>query len=368
MSSKKWKAAELTRQAGGVAREPKMRRHMKDVSIALCATVWTAVLASSAAVAQSADKFYEGKTIRIIVALGTGGDYDNYARVAGRYLGKYIPGNPTVIVQNMPGAGGLLAANHLANVAPKDGTVIGALHANTTLAQVTSAPNVEYDVRKFNWIGRTSSGGLNVHHTFAKTGVKSFNDLLTREVVVGGGGPTSDSIVVPTAVNQMMGTKLKILGGYSGTAETTLALERGEIDMAMQNWEFLRRNNADWLKEKKINLIVQYGTQRHPELPDVPTIMELAKTDEQRQVWSLFLMSGQIGYSLTMAADVPADRVAVVRKAFADMAKDAELKAEAAKMNLPIEPLTGQQLEQSIQAVFKLEPAAIDKAKALLKR
>jgi tripartite-type tricarboxylate transporter receptor subunit TctC len=340
----------------------------KDAAIALTATACIAVLGSASAVGQPADKFYEGKTIRIVVALGTGGDYDNYARMAGRYLGKYIPGNPTIVVQNMPGAGGLLAANHLANVAPKDGTVIGALHANTTLAQVTAAPNVEYDVQKFNWIGRTSSGGLNVHHTFASSGVKSFDDLLKREVVVGGGGPTSDSIVIPTAVNQLMGTKLKILGGYSGTAETTLALERGEIDMAMQNWEFLRRNNADWLRDKKINLIVQYGEKRHSELPNVPTIMELAKTDEQRQVWSLFLMSGGIGYSLAMTPGVPADRVALVRKAFLEMAKDPELQAEAAKANLPIEPIGGEALEKSIQAVFKLEPAAIEKAKSLLKR
>ena len=345
-----------------------MRRNMKGVSIALCATVWATALAATSAVAQTADKFYEGKTIRIIVALGTGGDYDNYARMAGRYLGKYIPGSPNVIVQNMPGAGGLLAANHLANVAPKDGTVIGALHANTTLAQITAAPNVEYDVRKFNWIGRTSSGGLNVHHTFASSGVKAFDELLTRQVVVGGGGPTSDSVVLPTAVNQMMGGKLKILGGYSGTAETTLALERGEIDMAMQNWEFLRRNNADWLRDKKINLIVQYGTQRHPELPNVPTIMELSKTDEQRQVWSIFLMSGSIGYSLAMTPGVPADRVAIVRKAFLDMAKDPELKAEAAKMNLPIEPVGGAELEKTIESVFKIDPTAVGKAKQLLKR
>jgi tripartite-type tricarboxylate transporter receptor subunit TctC len=341
---------------------------VNGATLAVAATVGMAAMGPTSAVGQTAEKFYEGKTIRIIVALGTGGDYDNYARIAGRYLGKYIPGHPTVVVQNMPGAGGLLAANHLANVAPKDGTVIGALHANTTLAQVTGAPNVEYDVRKFNWIGRTSSGGLNVHHTFASSGVKSFNDLLTREVVVGGGGPTSDSVVVPTAVNQMMGTKLKILGGYSGTAETTLALERGEIDMAMQNWEFLRRNNADWLRDKKINLIVQYGTQRHPELAEVPTIMELAKTDEQRQVWSIFLMSGAIGYSLAMTPDVPADRVALLRKAFLDMAKDPELKAEAAKMNLPIEPVGGEALAKTIESVFKVDTAAVSKAKQLLGR
>src|SRR5918997_810519 len=204
---------------------------IKAVWIAFCASIWAAGFATSAAVAQSADKFYEGKTIRIIVALGTGGDYDNYARIAGRYLGKYIPGSPTVVVQNMPGAGGLVAANYLNNVAPKDGTVLGALHANTALAQVTGAPNVEYDARQFAWIGRTSSGGLNVHHTWHTTKITSFKDLLNRQVVVGAGGPTSDSTVLPTAINQMMGGKLKILGGYSGTNETTMALERGEVDM-----------------------------------------------------------------------------------------------------------------------------------------
>ena len=341
-----------------------MLQVVRNLAVALGALV----LATSAATAQTADKFFEGKTIRIICALGTGGDYDNYARLASRFLGKHIPGNPAIVVQNMPGAGGVVAANHLANVAPKDGTVIGALHANTTLAQITAAPNVEYDVRKFNWIGRTSSGGLNVHHTFTKSGVKSFDDLMKREVVVGGGGPTSDSIVIPTAVNELMGTKLKILGGYSGTAETTLALERGEIDMAMQNWEFLRRNNADWIKEKKINMIVQYAASRHPELPDVPAIMELAKTEEQKQVWTLFLMSGGIGYSLTFPQDVPADRVALVRKAFTEMANDPEFKAEAARINLPVEPIAGAELEKTVQSVFKLEPAAVTKAKALLKR
>jgi tripartite-type tricarboxylate transporter receptor subunit TctC len=343
-----------------------MRRQTKTNRSALIAAAF--VLATAPALAQSAAKFYEGKTIRIVVALGTGGDYDNYARLAGRFLGRHIPGNPTIVVQNMPGAGGIVAANHLANVAPKDGTVIGALHANTTLAQITGAPNVEYDVRKFNWIGRTSSGGLNVHHTFARSGVKSFSDLTSREVVVGGGGPTSDSIVIPTAVNELMGTKLKILGGYSGTAETTLALERGEIDMAMQNWEFLRSRNADWLKDKKINLIVQYGLERHPELPDVPTIIEMSSTDEQRQVWSLFLQSSNIGYSLAMTPGVAADRVALVRKAFDEMVKDPGFIAETNKMNLPLEPMSGEALQKTIESMFKIDPASLAKAKAILGR
>jgi tripartite-type tricarboxylate transporter receptor subunit TctC len=327
------------------------------------------VLASAApAAAQPADQAFQGKTIRIIVALGTGGDYDAYARLAGRWLGKHIPGNPAVVVQNMPGAGGIIAANHVYNVAPKDGTVIGALHANTALAQVTGTANVEYDARQFNWIGRTASGGLDVHHTWHTTGINSFDQLLAREVVVGGGGPTSASVVLPSAVNSMMGGKLKILAGFKGTAETTLALERGEIDMALNNWENLRRNHADWLRDKKINLIVQYGLQRHPELPDVPTIMELAKTDDQRQVWTLLLRPSTIGYSLTLAPGVPADRVALLRNAFAAMAKDPDMRADAAKANLPLEPIEGEKLEEAIHSLFKVDAAAIAKVKSLVQR
>ena len=348
-----------------------MQRRVAGFTIPLWAAAWTVVLnlaLAAPAVAQSDDQFYKGKTIRIIVALGTGGDYDAYARLAGRWLGKHIPGSPAIVVENMPGAGGIIAANHIYNVAPKDGTVIGALHQNTALAQVTGTANVEYDAQKLNWIGRTSSGGLDVHHTWHTKGIKSFDDLLKREVVVGGGGPTSASIVLPSALNAMMGTKLKILGGYKGTAETTLALERGEIDMALQNWENLRRNHVEWMRDKKIDLIVQYGLERHPELKDVPTIMDLSKTDEQRQVWSLLLRPSAIGYSLAMAPGVPADRVAAVRKAFDAMAKDPGLQEEVTKSKLVLEPVSGAKLEQSVQAMFKIDAAAIAKVKSLLQR
>jgi len=334
----------------------------------LCAAAWLiGALAAlcPAALAQPAEEFYKGKTIRIIVALGAGGDYDRYARMAGRWLGKYIPGSPNIVVENMPGAGGIIAANHIYNIAAKDGTVIGALHQNTALAQVTGTPNVEYDARKLNWIGRMSSSGLDVHHTLHTTGIKSFDDLFKREVVVGGGGPTSGSIILPTALNNLMGTKLKILGGYKGTAETSLALERGEIDMALQNWEALRANPEGL---KKINLIVQYALERHPELPNVPTVMELSKTDAQRQVWSLLLRPGSIGYSLAMTPGVPQDRVALLRKAFDAMVKDPGLQEEVAKSKLVLEPLPGAKVEENVEAMFKIDPAAIAQVKALLGR
>lgn len=325
-----------------------------------------ALVVAFASPALSQANFYEGKTIRIVCALGTGGGYDSYARLASRHLGKHIPGNPTIVVQNMPGAGGIVAANHIYNVAPKDGTSIGALHANIALAQVTDTANLEYDVRKIIWVGRQVSGGLDIHHTWHTTGVKSFDDLLKREVVFGGGGPTSSSIVEANAINKLMGGKLKILGGYKGTAETTLALERGEIDMASKNWELIRVQHTDWLKEKKINLIVQFSVQRHPELPDLPTILEVSKDEKTKQVWRLVLSPVQIGYALSMAPGVPADRVATIRKAFDAMLNDAEFKADAEKAKLDLEPASGEQLEQSVQAMFKADAAAVSEVKALL--
>lgn len=335
-------------------------------------TIWTTVCATAlmvvsatSAFSQAADQFYQGKTIRVVIGLGAGGGYDSYARLATRWIGKYIPGSPALIAQNMPGAGGITAANHVYNVALKDGTVMGALHANVAFAQVTGTANVEYDARQLNWVGRTASGGLDIHHTWHTTGITSFDQLFTRTVIVAGGGPTSNAGILPNALNELMGTKLKILPGYKGTAETTLALERGEVEMALKNWEALRSANADWVRDKKINLLVQYNFQRHPELPNVPTIMELAKNEEQKQVWTLVLSTSAVGYALSMPPGVPADRVAQVRKAFDTMVKDPGLLADAEKAKLDLDPQSGEQLRQFIQSMFKVNPAAIERAKSL---
>lgn len=348
-----------------------MNRDSMSVGRRARAALWaTALVAATTmpAFSQSVEQFYKGKTITVVIGLGAGGGYDTYARLAARWLGRHIPGSPTLVPQNMPGAGGMIAANHLYNVAPKDGTAMGALHANVAFAQVTETPNVEYDARRFNWIGRVASGGLDVHHTWHTTGVTSFDDLLKREVVVGAGGPTSGSFIFPNAVNELMGAKLKILAGYKGTAETSLALERGEIEMALHNWEALRTEKADWLRDKKINLIVQYGVERHAELSNVPTIIELAKTEEQRQIWRLLLSTSSVGYSLSMPPDVPAERVAAVRKAFDAALKDPDLQAEAKKVKRELDPLGGEKLEAFIVSMFKADRDVVAKARALLKK
>lgn len=347
------------------------KRHTLSFDRAAWAALGAAALVAAsagAAQAQSTAPFYAGKSVRMVIALGTGGGYDTYARLVARGLGKHIPGNPTMVPQNMPGAGGIVAVNHVYNAAPRDGTAMGALHANIAFAQVTVTPNIEYDARRLNWIGRVATGGLDVHHTWHTTGVTSFDDLLKRTVIVGAGGPTSGSFIFPTVVNEMMGARLKILAGYKGTAETGLALERGEVEMAMNNWETLRVEKADWLRDKKVNLIVQYGVERHAELPNVPTIMELAKTPEQRQIWTMLLSSSSIGYAFSMPPGVPADRVAVVRKAFEAMVKDPEFLAEAERLQRPLDTLGGEKLAAFIETVFQADEAVVKKARALMQR
>jgi tripartite-type tricarboxylate transporter receptor subunit TctC len=345
-----------------------MARRLAALPLAVTVAAATSVIAPSAASAQSTDQFYQGKTIRIICALGTGGSYDAYARLVSRHLAKQIAGSPAVVVENMPGAGGIIAANHVYKVAATDGTVLGALHQNTALAEVTGTPNVEYEARRFNWIGRTATGGTNIYYAYAGKGPTTFDDLFTKEAVVAGGGPTSSSVILPSAVNSLMGAKLKILAGYKGTAETDLALERGEVDMALQNWEEIRVTRQEALRDKKINLIVLFSMTRHPELPNLPSIIEKAKTDEQRQVWTVMLQPDTIGYTITAGPDVPADRVAVLRKAFDATMKDAGLKAEAEKAKLEIDPLPGDQVAKLVADMFKVDPSAIATAKKILGR
>ena len=326
-----------------------------------------ALAAISAVPGYTQANVYEGKTIRMIVAVATGGGYDNYARLAARHIGKHIPANPTVIVQNMPGASGIVAANHVFNVAPKDGSVIGALHASIVLAQISGTPNIEYDARKTMWIGRLVSAGHDVHYTWAASKVSAFDDLTKREVIVGGTGPTSNSVILSNAINKVMGDKLKVLRGYQGTADTALAMERGEIEMAMKNWDLIRNQHADWLRDKKINLLVQYNLSRHPELPNVPTILDVARTEEEKQVWRLLLSPIAIGYALAMAPDNPADRVAILRKAFDAMVKDPEFIADAEKAKLSIDPLPGSEIDKQVKVMFAADAKAVSAATDLLK-
>jgi tripartite-type tricarboxylate transporter receptor subunit TctC len=340
---------------------------MKALSRLMVTLAGAAALAAASAIPSFAQaNFYEGKQVRIIVAGSTGSNYDNFARFVARYIAKHIPGNPAITVSVMSGASGIIATNYLYNVAPKDGTVILAVHSSIALAQITGVANIEYDARNFAWVGRVASAGHDVQYVWASTNVTKFDDLLQREVVVGGSGPTSNSVLLPNTINQMMGGKLKVLRGYQGAADAALAVERGELQMAMMNWDLLRNQHAHWLRDKKVNVLVQFNLERHRELPNVPTIIDVSKTDEQKQVWGLLLRPVVIGYSYGVVPGVPADRLAILRKAFDDTMKDPEFLAEAQKVNLPIEPETGVNLAKVVDAMFQVDPKNVETVKSLM--
>ena len=334
-------------------------------SLAAMVVVAMVLAMTSAGPGSAQTNFYEGKQIRLIVGSATATTYDLYARLIARFLPKHIPGNPTIVVQIMTGASGMVATNHVFNVAPRDGTVILGAHSSMALAQITDVPNIQYDAREFRFIGRISSGGHDVHYVLANSNVKTFGDLLKQEVIVAGTGPTSNSVILPTAINQLMSGKLKIMRGYTGPPETALALERGEVQMAMQSWDLLSIKHPDWIREKKINALVQYNPVRHSKLPDVPTILDVSTTEEQKQVWRQVLKPVVVGYGFGVAP-IPADRLAILRKAFDDMLKDPEFLAEAAKSNLNIEPMSGAELDKVVAEMFEADPKTIATVKSLM--
>lgn len=342
-------------------RQRSAARYLPAIAIATTLATY-----GSLAQAQSQADFFAGKSIRVIIGFDPGGGYDTYARLAARHLARHVPGNPSFVPQNMPGGGGITSANHLYNVAPKDGTAMGALHVNVAFNQVVGGANLKYDARRFIPIGRMT-GTMDVHYSSAASGVKSFADLKQRQVVVAGTGPASNSVVYPRVMNELLGTKLKILAGFKGTTAANLAMERGEADMVLKPWEAIKSGNAEWLRDGKIHLIVQYSLRRGAELKNVPTILEVSETDEQRQIFELLVGSSEIGRFLTYPPDVPADRVAVMRAAFMAMVADPQLKAEAEKLKMDLDPLDGAELQKLVDRTFAIPAPIVEKAKALLK-
>jgi tripartite-type tricarboxylate transporter receptor subunit TctC len=324
-------------------------------------TVGAALLAPSSAA--RADGFYQGKSLEIVVASGVGDSYDALSRLVGRHIGRYLPGNPTVVVQNMPGAGGILAANQLYNIAPHDGTVIGMLDQSVYETQLFKVPGLKADVTKMNWIGRIISNNavLIAWHTAA---VQKIADAYSKELVVSSSG--SSSQLRWTILKQLLGVKLKLITGYKSSADGLLAMERGEADAVSMPWTVFRVMHADLLRERKVNVLLQTGLESAPDLPDVPRVVDLARDDEQRQILELFLQSEKVGRSLTAPPGLPAERVAELRSAFAATMKDAEFLADAERMRVSLAPLPGDELQAIIEKSIAYSPAIVEKANALI--
>jgi tripartite-type tricarboxylate transporter receptor subunit TctC len=276
---------------------------------------------------------------------------------------KYLPGNPTAIVQNMPGGGNVVATNHMYNNALKDGTVIAVINDAIPLHQVIDGRGVRFDADKFNWLG--SPGDRNsVTFAWHTSGIRTIEDVMQREVVLGGTGVASSIVIYPTVMNKVLGTKFKIVLGYKGSGESMLAVERGEVEGHSTSWTAVKVGHPDWRPEKKINIIVQFALKKHPELPDVPTVVELARNDEERQILRAVMNATEIGTAFFTTPGVPADRVTALRRAFDATVKDPEFLADAQRTKLTVGPLAGEELQKLVTEVSDLPPALLEKVRA----
>jgi len=272
--------------------------------------------ASNGASAQSVEAFYRGNRLTLVIGYTPGTVYDLYARTVARHIGNHIPGKPVVVPQNMPGAGSMNSANHIYNRAPKDGSQIATFARGLPMQPLLDETGVQYDPQKLNWLGSPASEVSTViaWHT---TPFKTVDDLKAREMVVAATGTGADSAVFPYVLNGVMGTRFKVVIGYPGATETMLAIERGEADgSAAVSWGNFTSTKGDWLRERKVNILLQLALKKHPALPDVPLVMDLARTDADRKALALIFSRQSMAYPLTAPPDVPADRLAALRRAF----------------------------------------------------
>jgi tripartite-type tricarboxylate transporter receptor subunit TctC len=327
------------------------------------------LLSVSAAAADPVEDFYRGKTITLAVGTSPGGDYDLRLRMVGRHIGRHIPGNPNIVVTNMPGGGGLVVANWLANVAPKDGSVIVAVTQNLPVTQAMgSMPGIKFDARKYNWIGNTTDTP-NVINSWVTTGIRTIQDVMQRELVVGATGNASGSYLYPHALNLMAGTKFKIVTGYPGGNDINLAMERGEVGGRGSNsWASWKSTRPQWLADKKIFILVQVGVKRNPELPDVPTMQELGKTDIDRQVLAFISADTAISRPLVTNDGVPRERVEALRRAFDATMSDPALLAEAARSQVEVSPMTGEAVQALVAELAATPPAVVRRVRNALEK
>jgi tripartite-type tricarboxylate transporter receptor subunit TctC len=319
-------------------------------------------MAAVAAQGQTSDAFYKGKRVTIEVGSAAGSGYDAYARLVARHMTNHLPGNPAVVVQNLPGGGGLTSANHLYNVVARDGTIIGSVQRGLLISPLIMPDGVKYDVTKFRWLGSTNaeSGVVAVWHSAP---FQTISDVMQNEMVVGGSGPYTDSETTPRAYNRILGTKFKIVSGYESTAPVLLAMERGEVQgIGNSSWSNWTTTYAHYLKDKTVRLLLQSGPDPNPDLPDVPMAMDLAKTEADRQTLELLLAPNKIGRPFVAPPEVPQDRVAALRAAFDATVGDPALRAEAKAQNMDISPVTGVYIEQTVVRLYALPPSVVKTA------
>jgi tripartite-type tricarboxylate transporter receptor subunit TctC len=296
---------------------------------------------------QSVEDFYRGKQLDMVIGYSPGGTYDLYARLVARFLGNYIPGKPTIVPRNMPGAGSRLATKWVYSVAPKDGTVLATADQSLSVEQAMGDKQLDLDTTRLVYIGNPNADN-NTTATWYTSGIKTIEDAKKKQVVMGAtGGSTSSQY--PKAMNALIGTRFKIIIGYPGGNDINLAMEKGEVDGRGSNaWGSWKATRPDWLRDKKINILVQIGLTKAPDLPDVPLLIDLASNDEDRALLKLLSASSTIGRPVFTAPGVPAERVKALRDAFDTMVKDPVFLAEAGKEHFDINPVSGADMQKIV--------------------
>jgi tripartite-type tricarboxylate transporter receptor subunit TctC len=330
---------------------------------ALCAML---CIGTTAARSETADSdFYKGKVVTLVTSTGVGGTYDVVARLIARFMPRYIPGNPTIIVQNMPGGGNVLATNYMYNIAPKDGTAIATIHSAMPLHQVLDPKDVRYDAARFNWLG--STGPQNeVILVWNTAGITSLREAMERQVILGGTGAGSGIVIIPTLMNKLLGTKFKIVTGYRTSEEVNLGMQRGEVQARAFGFGSITSQHPDWLAEHKVTFLAQAGAKRDKLLPDVPLLTELAKNDEQRQIFQLVSSAPALGQPYVAPPGLPPQRLAMLRDAFSATLRDDAFLAEAEKIRFEIDAMDADEVTRIARDTTNAPIEIVAKAKAAM--
>jgi tripartite-type tricarboxylate transporter receptor subunit TctC len=312
--------------------------------------------------AQTPEQFYAGKTVDLVIGYPPGGSNDTWARLVTRHLGKHIPGRPSVVPKNTPGAGSFLAVNQIFNVAPKDGSVIGIGSPTMPLDEKLGTQGVRFKTAELNWIGRVDSL-INMVFMWQTSPVKTFADALKIETTLSATGVGSTVSVYPTVLNNVLGTKFKLIMGYKGSNEAMLAVERGEAEGHSTSWTALKVAHPDWIRENKVAILVQFALKRHAEMPDVPTAIDLAHNDEERAILAAVMNAAEVGTAFFTTPAVPADRLNALRRAFDATMKDPDFHADVERTRLAINPITGEELQKLVADVSNLPPDLLEKVR-----
>ena len=317
--------------------------------------------------AQTPADFFKGRTVDLYIGYSVGGGYDVYARMVARHMGRHIPGNPTIVPKNMEGAGSIRLANWLYNVAPRDGTAFGTVSRGAPFDPLLGAPAAQFDAREFTWIG-SANNEVSVCVAWHTTGIARFEDLLNKELVVGGSSTASDTDQFAKLLNALFGTKLRLATGYPGGNEINLAIERGEVGgRCGWSWSSVVATHKHWLEQNRIAVLIQTALTKHADLPDVPLIADLARTEQQRQIVQLIFARQVMGRPFMAPPGVPPERAQVLREAFMRTMKDPQFLADADKAKLEITPVSGADIEKLVKEVYGTSKETAAEAAAMIR-